>query len=594
MIITVAQEQDKWFVYSPQNGVVEYDSEEMPMVVSEMLETDSEDYIYIRNLDNYFMDVIHICYIMGLEDVTADVCNVKDMGMNTFQYLVSDDGKCFSITVDMCGTQKRIRNFESLIPIKKDEDLVELYPSNRQGGSAVALAMWQAVTEIGGIANSEKIPMTISSLAYETWKTSYHENDFFYMFKDAAQVNVFEKTLDEYLRPSYHGGWCYLNMDADRRYKDTYGVTLDVNSLYSYVMTKYPLPYGIAYPFKGKIPEVVKRMSAKGCIYYFIHITCKCRLKKGHFPCIQPTNTYLYGSDWIESSEIHNGEIDNDLELTLTMTDYELLLEHYDVTDLKIIDGVYFRSTKKLFNGYIDRFYNMKKNSKTPGARKIAKILLNSLSGNMAKRRVRYNMIVNPTGEDIFADRIETEVKSMSHIQIGAAITSYARAYIIGYAHKYADKFIYSDTDSLHLIGTIDEFNIPISDKIGDFKVEHTWNEAIFYTKKIYAERLTEAGSIKDVVFKCAGLDASVNDMISDLMRGNCNSVPEELKGIVSARESVKLQLGLDYLEKMEVPYYLRSYSDFSCTEKLQYFKVHFHSKQPKTTKILNNFTLFA
>ena len=66
------------------------------------------------------------------------------------------------------------------------------------------------------------------------------------MFKDASQVEVFNTNLDEYLRPSYHGGWCFLNMDADRRYSGTDGVTLDVNSLYSFVMTHFPLPYGIA------------------------------------------------------------------------------------------------------------------------------------------------------------------------------------------------------------------------------------------------------------------------------------------------------------------------------------------------------------
>lgn len=594
MIITVTQgAQGQWYIYNPNDGILEYDAIEMGDTFSQLFETDSEDYIYIRNLDNYFVDIIHVCYIMGLEDVTADGCNVKDMGMNSYQYLVSDDGKCFAITIDLCGTKKYIRNFESLIPIKKDEDLVAVYPSDNEGPRAVVLAMWQAILDIGSIAGDEKIPMTISSLAYNLWKTSYHENDFFYMFKDASQVEVFDTNLDEYLRPSYHGGWCFLNMDADRRYSGTDGVTLDVNSLYSFVMTHFPLPYGIAYTFKDKIPETALRLSKEGRIYYFVHLTCKCRVKEGHFPCIQPSNVFLYGSDWLESSYIHEGEIGNDLELTLTMTDYELLLEHYDVEDLKIIDGVYFRSTAKLFNGFVDRFYNMKKHSKTKGSRKIAKILLNSLSGNMAKRRVRYNMVINPLSEDIFADRIESEVKSMSHVQIGSAITSYARAYIIGYAHKYAKQFVYSDTDSLHLIGT-DFPEIPISDNIGDFKIEHKWNEAIFYTKKIYAERMSDNGRITDAVFKCSGLDGAVNDMITDLMRGNCNSVPQELKGMISAKESVKLQLGLDYLEKMEVPFYLKSYSDFTYEQKLQYFKIHFHSKQPKTNKILNNFTVFA
>lgn len=597
MIITVARGlQDEWCVYDPTNGLRVFESLEMGNVCSEIFEADSEDYIYIRNLDNYYLDIIKVLYIMGLNDVTAENASPKDMGINSYQYLVSDDGKCFAITADVCGVKKNIRNYEALIPIKNDADLIELYPSNEFGCKGVALAMWQSIIDIGGIAGTNKIPMTISSLAYNTWKTSYHENDFFYMFKDAAQITVFDnKNLDEYLRPSYHGGWCYLNYDADRRYKDVPGVTLDVNSLYSYVMTHCPLPYGRVYTFKDKIPEVVKRMSAEGCVFYFVHLTCKCKLKAGHFPCIQPSNIYLYGADWIESSELCNAEIDSDLELTLTMTDYQLLLEHYEVKDLKIIDGVYFRSTTKLFNGYIDRFYNMKKNSKTKGNRKIAKILLNSLSGNMAKRRSRFNMIIDPTSENIFSDRIETEVKSMSHIHIGAAITSYARAYIIGYAHKYSKRFVYSDTDSLHLIGTLDVFNeIPISDKIGDFKVEHTWNEAIFYSKKIYAERLRENGAVKDVVFKCSGLDGDVNDMITDMMAGKLSKVPGEIKGLIAAKESAKLLIGLDYLEKMEIPYYMREYCDFTFEQHLQYFKIKFHQKQPKSNKITNNFTVFA
>lgn len=594
MIITVAQDKERWVVFDPANKIRSFDSEEMGMALTDILSGVNEDYIYIRNLDNYFVDIIHVLYLMGLQDITSEDVSIKDMGLDSYQYLVSDDGKCFGITADVCGSKKYIRNYESLIPIKKDVDLVEVYPSSLQGLEAVVLAMWQSIIDIGGIAQTDKIPMTISSLAYNMWKTSYHENDFYYMLKDSSQIEVFDTTLDSYLRPSYHGGWCYLNMDAKRRYKDTPGVTLDVNSLYSYVMLNCPLPYGRVYTFEGKIPDVVKRMSKAGRIYYFIHIKCRCKLKEGHFPCIQPSNIFLYGADWLETTEVHEGEISDKIELTLTMTDYELLMEHYNVEDLEIIDGVYFRSTTKLFTNFVDRFYNMKKRSKTKGMRKIAKILLNSLSGNMAKRRTRYNMIIDPLSAEVFTGRVETKVKSMSHIHIGSAITSYARAYIVKYAHLYADRFVYSDTDSLHLVGEVSDFeDIPISNQIGDFKIEHLWNEAIFYTKKIYAERLTQDGAIKDVVFKCSGMDGVVNDMIADMMRGNINSVPRAVRGMVSAKESAKLIMDLEYLERMEIPYTLREFSDFSYTENLRYFKIKFHNKQPKSNKIINNFALF-
>lgn len=590
MIYTVCQNKKQWCVYSPK-GATLYTPEEIGAAFMLLLEEcRGDNYIFVRNLDNYFMDILRVINGIGYIDTTAEGLPLKKMPEGGYSYLVSNDGKCFNILVKGSGCHHEVRNFDTLIPIKKDRDLLETYPQNVYGLEGIAKAMFEAIIDIGGITKSDKIPLTLSSLAYKMWENSYNKYDYFSLFQNADKLEVFGGSLDEYCRAAYFGGWCFLNYDKKRRYKNHKGCTLDVNSLYSYVMENCPMPYGKPYTFEKEIPDVVKRLSKEGFIYYYIRVKCYFTLKKGHFPCVQIPNTFLYPRDWLETTDIYNGSVKPPKPtLTLTMTDYQLLLEHYDVEDLEIVDGVYFRSAKGLFHGFIDRFYKMKNRSKTKGSRKIAKMILNSLSGNMAKRRERINLIIDttrPEGEE-FVDAVTVPVNGISHIQIGAAITAYARQYIIGWAHKYSEYFCYSDTDSLHLDCDYRDIDIPISDKMGDFKIECEWNEAIFFTKKVYVERYVYRKQIIDASFKCSGLDGDINEMITEMLKNGHPERPEGMDNHDFVKLRAKCILGVEALETSYIPYTEKTYNGFTYNTKFGDFKLNFEKKLPKTIKIL-------
>ena len=71
------------------------------------------------------------------------------------------------------------------------------------------------------------------------------------------------------------------------------------------------------------------------------------------------------------------------MPLTLTMTDWQLLRDQYDLKDLRILDGCYFKARYDLFDSYIDKYRQIKMTSK--GARReLAKLFLNNLYGKMA------------------------------------------------------------------------------------------------------------------------------------------------------------------------------------------------------------------
>ena len=164
------------------------------------------------------------------------------------------------------------------------------------------------------------------------------------------------------MRKSYKGGWCYLKKGCENKIYNN-GTTADVNSLYPSVMHSESgnyYPVGLPTFWIGNyIPEIAKEK------YYFIRIKTRFYLKKGFLPCIQVKNTYRYKStEWLETSDfydkktnkyykkyldINGNEQNTQVILTLTMTDFELIKEHYNLIDFEILDGCYFNKAIGIF-----------------------------------------------------------------------------------------------------------------------------------------------------------------------------------------------------------------------------------------------------
>ena len=86
---------------------------------------------------------------------------------------------------------------------------------------------------------------------------------------------------------------------------------------------------------------------------------------------------YRYFKD--KDGNIH----DTKVELTLTCTDYKLILVHYRLEDLEILDGCWFYADAGIFDQYINKYKKIKMENK--GAKRTeAKLFLNNLYGKLA------------------------------------------------------------------------------------------------------------------------------------------------------------------------------------------------------------------
>ena len=321
--------------------------------------------------------------------------------------------------------------------------------------------------------------------------------------------------IDKDIRKAYKGGFTYLN--PIYKEKEVENITiLDVNSLYPYVMYSKKLPFGEPLFFEGQYK--------KDCIYdlYIQMIQCSFELKPNKIPTIQIKNNkyYFRANEYLESS---NGEI---VILYLTNVDLDLFFENYYVYDLEYIAGWKFKSIKGIFTSYIDKWIERKiKAGKegNKGQRTLAKLMLNSLYGKFATSMDVQSKIPYLDETGIVKYKLsEKEKKKGIYIPIACFITAYAREKTIRTSQaikdysisKYGiDKYIYSDTDSIHTTLGIEELSKFC--EIDDFKLGAWANEGFaekgkFIRQKCYIEQIE--GKLK---ITCAGLPKNCYEYVS-------------------------------------------------------------------------------
>jgi len=319
-----------------------------------------------------------------------------------------------------------------------------------------------------------------------------------YDYKRTVGTKNFSKwfPIPEYdsdIRQSYKGGFTYLNP----KYKEIdlqKGIVLDVNSLYPSVMYYQPLPYGEGIFFKGKYkPDKI----------YNLHVqmfTCQFELKPGYIPTIQLKNNLAFvPTQYLKSSD---GE---DVTLCLTNVDMELFFEHYGVYNIEWHSGWKFKSTVGLFKEYIDKWNKVKMESTINGnkaMRTLAKLMLNALYGKFALNPNVQSKIPWYDNGVVKYKLGEKECRDPIYIPVGTFITAWARYKTISSAQKVYDRFVYADTDSLHLIGTDIPDMLEVDPvKLGAWKHESTFTRARFIRQKSYIEEID--GELK---ITCAGM----------------------------------------------------------------------------------------
>lgn len=290
---------------------------------------------------------------------------------------------------------------------------------------------------------------------------------------------VLPPEIDAFCRKSYKGGATQVHKIFANQ-EIGCGITLDVNSMYPWAMYEMFLPFGEPIYYTGRYRQ------DKLYPLYIQKLACSFELKEGYIPTIQLKHSGLFrGTDFLESSD------GNIVELTLTSVDLKLFLDHYNVYNVSWISGYKFMQSKNMFTEYIDKWYAIKAQATkdgNKGLRQIAKDMMNSLSGKFGLRPEVQEKI--PYYDEKLRFKVgEVEQRDSIYVPVVSFITSYGRDKALRSAQKNYDRFIYMDTDSLHLAGTELPDNLDIdSTRLGWWDLEKTWVRGYFIRAKTYIE----------------------------------------------------------------------------------------------------------
>ena len=479
--------------------------------------------------------------------------NLKFDSEFIFNYLLNNDYTCIKDTKDRSD-----KTFTTLISDMNQIYSIEIYFDCSNPKHVNKVTIYDSLKilnfSVSQIAKDFNLPIRKLELDYETFrpvghKLTEHEIDYIrndveimaraldYMFiHDLNKMTIGADALADYkkivsnfkhyfpilpyeidkdIRNSYRGGFTYLN-DCFKGKTTGAGWVLDVNSLYPSVMYESLLPFGEPLFFEGKYEE------DKLYPLYVQTISASFDIKKNKIPMVQlKNNTDFIPTEYVTTT---NGDI---VTLTLTSVDLGLFLEQYEVHYIHYHSGWKFKAIKGLFKTYIDKWINVKIQSKKDNNHamyRIAKLMLNSLYGKFG---------LNPNIQSKYPaldDKgivnylfYEKETRDPVYIPMAAFITSYARYKTITTSQSIKDYsinnygedyYIYSDTDSIHTLFTDTEILkqfVDIDDyKLGAWKLESQFVKGKYLRAKSYIE-LAPDDKLNCTV---AGLPKNLGDMV--------------------------------------------------------------------------------
>lgn len=485
--------------------------EEIPMYISDIIKKVRQStFVYVRGLNKLKYDIIKVLYAAGVNFVEGNPKFEKMGDLDCKTLIGGDIPKVYHLTIKNHNKKIQLIDLDNLLP-ECDEVLKSW---GRHEALAYVKAYERGLTDLHDICRiKRKKPLTVAGATRGLLKK---------LMPDFAPVDVSKEkindnqTFDDFIRKSYRGGLCiykqrdYINHEGE-------GISLDVHSMYPYVMVDKPLPISGPKYNTGKPSDRLLKMVEKGEKAIFLHITASFELKEKCVPCVR-CDSITTKNEWLENSYLYRigtGETiktDKEIDLTLTYMDYIDFLNNYEIFSIHYIDYVTMDCARKgLFVPIVKPLYHKKRRSEG-GERKMAKIILNSISGTVAMRNEYENYAIKIIDENISFEKMDTSV-SKSYIYMGSYITSWARHILIDLIRKNYDRWIYSDTDCLFLKDKEIPDGLKIGEGLGQFAIDKDFDDLIIYKQKMY-------GYVKDgkVEFTLAGVQKKDIDRLPTIM----------------------------------------------------------------------------
>lgn len=304
--------------------------------------------------------------------------------------------------------------------------------------------------------------------------------------------------IDKKMRYGYYGGLTFVNPPyQDKIIKDV--SVYDRNSMYPAVMVNHRLPYGR-----------VKQREPGPNDLYVVRIETKFSLKPDHLPFIQDKHGLYRESEVMTESKDFKRFI-------LPSPMYELFLENYDC-DPEILDMWVFNSKKGIFDAHINHFMDIKSKTNNPGEKMLAKYRLNGLYGKFGQAIERRNKVPYLENDVVkYETQDNNDARPLSYLPIAMFTTAWAKYDLIKAAEQFGNRFVYCDTDSIHVIHQDgDEKLLPLDNrKLGYWKHEGRFEIAKYIRPKLYIHGHYESAlKIVDEI-KAAGLPATARSEVS-------------------------------------------------------------------------------
>lgn len=352
---------------------------------------------------------------------------------------------------------------------------------------------------IDGFYNNENYKKftSASEALYEFKKTVGGSRKFRQIFP------ILDEKTDTILRFGYRGGFTFVNPKFQNKIINKKIDVYDVNSMYPSTMLNFALPYG-----KPEIKnEYIEPKKDKLCVYQGKFCF---DLKKDKIPSIQIRDTSILSV--IKKTKRDYLTTSNDLFVNMVVTQYdlELMKSHYNL-DYEIEKTFIFNAKKGMFDNYIKKYQHRKENAENAFQKLDAKIKLNSLYGKFGAKIKQQQKI------PVFKDNIlsfknsDVEIVDPVYLPVAMFITSICRYNIITDAQNNYENFIYSDTDSLHLIHS-NNIDLPIHPKkFGYWKLEEQCTRGKYLRPKLYIEETLKG----ELIVTGAGMTDEVKKQVT-------------------------------------------------------------------------------
>lgn len=481
----------------------------------------SDKTCYFHNLKFDGSFIIDYLLKSGFE-LNKDKKTLEPMQFNT---LISDKGYFYTMCVKFYGTQNKFFRTDFIDSLKIIPSSVDRIAKDWKLPISKLEIDYKEKREVGHeLTQQEKEYITNDALIVAIALKSIFDDGFTHITAASNAFNYYKKNVvggekkfrklfpipenDQYLRKSYRGGFTYVNPKFQNKIVGA-GRVYDVNSLYPSVLhSPYYYPYGEPVYYESEYTQ------DDNYPLYVQRFYCTFKVKQDHLPMIQLKNTMGYiPTEYVTES------LDDAVLLTLTKPDYELFFEQYDVYDYRAVDGYKYKASNALFDTYIDKFYKQKSEARKngePAKAALAKLMLNSFYGKFATNPNVCSRWPYLKDDQVYYYAGDPETREPIYIAVGTFCTSYARCVTIRAAQSCYDRFMYADTDSLHVLGDYDVPGLDVDPlRLGAFKHESTFVQAKYLRAKLYMEDIIQKDNTTLWDIKGAGMTDSVKKNVT-------------------------------------------------------------------------------